>query len=60
MACDDGFDNDGDGLIDFPADPKCSSPSDTSEGPASCGLLGLEVVPLLAGLALLRARAQAS
>jgi len=60
VACDDGFDNDGDGLIDFPADPKCSSPADTSEGPANCGLLGLEVVPLLAGLALLRARAQAS
>jgi MYXO-CTERM domain-containing protein len=30
-ACSDGFDNDGDGLIDFPADPGCASPSDNNE-----------------------------
>ncbi len=30
-ACSDGIDNDGDGLIDFPADPGCSSASDTDE-----------------------------
>lgn len=30
-ACSDGIDNDGDGLIDYPADPGCSSASDTDE-----------------------------
>ncbi len=30
-ACSDLIDNDGDGLIDFPADPGCGSPSDNSE-----------------------------
>jgi hypothetical protein len=29
--CSDGVDNDGDGLIDFPADPGCSSADDTTE-----------------------------
>ncbi len=29
--CSDGFDNDGDGFIDFPADVGCDSPSDGSE-----------------------------
>ncbi len=29
--CSDGVDNDGDGLIDFPADPGCSSASDNDE-----------------------------
>jgi hypothetical protein len=29
--CSDGVDNDGDGRIDFPADPGCSSPNDDSE-----------------------------
>lgn len=29
--CNDGIDNDGDGLIDYPADPGCLSLSDTSE-----------------------------
>jgi len=29
--CDDGVDNDGDGLTDFPADPGCASKSDESE-----------------------------
>lgn len=31
VACGDGIDNDGDGLIDYPADPGCSSASDTDE-----------------------------
>ncbi len=31
--CFDGQDNDGDGLIDFPADPDCSSEAGTSEAP---------------------------
>ena len=30
--CSDGIDNDGDGVIDFPADPGCESPQDDSEG----------------------------
>lgn len=30
-ACNDGNDNDGDGLIDYPEDPGCESASDTSE-----------------------------
>jgi MYXO-CTERM domain-containing protein/uncharacterized repeat protein (TIGR01451 family) len=30
-ACSDGKDNDGDGKIDFPADPGCTSPSDNDE-----------------------------
>ncbi len=29
--CSDGIDNDGDGLIDFPDDPGCTSPDDDSE-----------------------------
>ncbi|MEO6955062.1 MAG: hypothetical protein ABI321_24900 [Polyangia bacterium] len=29
--CEDGLDNDGDGLVDFPADPGCSSLEDPSE-----------------------------
>ena len=30
-ACNDGIDNDNDGRIDYPADPGCSSASDTTE-----------------------------
>jgi hypothetical protein len=30
-VCEDGLDNDGDGLIDFPADPGCVAPDGTSE-----------------------------
>ena len=30
-ACNDGIDNDGDGLVDFPADPGCTSTTDSSE-----------------------------
>jgi hypothetical protein len=30
-ACSDGADNDGDGLVDYPDDPGCSSPTDTNE-----------------------------
>ncbi len=33
--CMDGRDNDGDGLIDYPADPDCTSPTDDNEGPHS-------------------------
>jgi MYXO-CTERM domain-containing protein len=40
--CEDGIDNDGDGLIDYPADPGCTSPTDDSElnGP-DAGFQGL-------------------
>ncbi len=31
--CSDGIDNDGDGLIDYPADPGCESPEDDDESP---------------------------
>ena len=34
-ACSDGADNDGDGLIDYPADPGCSSANDDDETDAS-------------------------
>jgi len=36
--CNDGIDNDGDGLTDFPADPDCGSANDNSEAPevAAC------------------------
>ncbi len=32
-ACNDGLDEDGDGLVDFPDDPHCTSLGDRSEGP---------------------------
>ncbi len=36
-ACQDGLDNDGDGLIDFPDDPGCSDPTDSDEyNPPQC------------------------
>ena len=48
FECDDGFDNDGDGLIDYPnGDPQCVQANDPTE---ACGLLGIEpflVIPLV-------------
>lgn len=35
--CSDGIDNDGDGAIDFPADPGCTSAADESEHQATIG-----------------------
>jgi hypothetical protein len=35
-ACSDGIDNDSQGDIDYPADPDCSSPTDTFEGAPPC------------------------
>lgn len=35
--CSDGIDNDGDGKIDYPADPDCTSPSDNTEGSRTPG-----------------------
>lgn len=48
--CDDLADNDGDGATDFPADTLCQGAWDDDEAsnppPSSCGLLGLELLPL--------------
>jgi len=33
-ACNDGIDNDGDGLLDYPADPGCFTPTSMTESPA--------------------------
>lgn len=35
--CDDGLDNEGDGLVDFPEDPDCVSATGSSEGEAPVG-----------------------
>jgi formylglycine-generating enzyme required for sulfatase activity len=35
-ACDNGRDDDGDALIDYPADPDCGEPADPSESSAAC------------------------
>ncbi len=39
-ACANGLDDDGNGLIDYPADPGCAFPNDASEG-AGTGAIGL-------------------
>lgn len=47
-ACADGIDNDGDGKIDYPADPGCSSASDNDETdlpPPGGGAGGVAYVP---------------
>lgn len=51
VACSDGFDNDGDGLIDMD-DPGCSSPDDTTE--AFCYSLFTPSVPPQGGSASIR------
>jgi hypothetical protein len=38
-ACADEFDNDGDGLADFPADPGCISSDDNDEADAAPGTI---------------------
>lgn len=46
--CGDNADNDGDGQIDYPADPGCSSSADTDEtdaGAAGCYTLTTSVIP---------------
>jgi hypothetical protein len=49
--CDDGFDNDGDGFVDWPEDPQCRSRHDDDESRRrACGT-GFELAPLLAVLA---------
>jgi hypothetical protein len=60
--CSDGMDNDGDGWIDYPADPQCLHPSGNSEAPGSgvCGL-GFELaLPLLALMRLRGTRRRAA
>jgi hypothetical protein len=52
VQCDDGGDNDDDGLADM-QDPNCRNPSDNRErsstGPRGCGL-GFELVGVLLGV----------
>lgn len=55
LACDDGSDNDGDGLVDL-LDPECTAVDDPAE---ACGL-GFELVLLVPLLARLRARRRQS
>jgi arylsulfatase A-like enzyme len=58
-ACEDGLDNDGDGLVDHPDDPGCASTSSTREDPpprpppSGCGIgpeLAVLLPPLFAAL----------
>ncbi len=61
-VCDDGIDNDGDGLVDFPVDPECSAvfPDASEATPGTCGL-GFELVfllPLLLSVHAARVRRQ--
>ncbi|MFN2496215.1 MAG: hypothetical protein ABR608_09965 [Pseudonocardiaceae bacterium] len=56
--CSDKVDNDGDGKVDFPADPECVDANDDSEadgkkGGAGLAETGADVAPLLAGAFLL-------
>lgn len=52
-ACSDGFDNDGDGLIDYPADPGCASAADNDEYNVSpCYILTLTIQPASTGTVL--------
>ena len=53
MFCDDGLDNDGDGLIDFPDDPGCDSALDGSERDQPLIDLDLSVVGTCPGTATL-------
>ena len=53
VVCDNGLDDDLDGLIEFPADDGCLSPTDQSEAPLlvpnslpGAGLLGLMLYSL--------------
>jgi uncharacterized membrane protein len=55
--CSNGIDDDDDGQTDHPGDTRCQSPRDDDErrNPA-CGMGGLDLVPLLALLAVARRR----
>ena len=56
-SCSDGLDNEGDGLVDM-ADPDCGNPWSDNETLLNrpCGLLGIEVLPVLLWSALRRRR----
>ncbi|MBO8183020.1 MAG: VWA domain-containing protein [Archaeoglobus sp.] len=58
--CNDGIDNDGDGLIDYPNDPGCSSPQDNDEyNPPSVPEfppIAIAALGLLGAIVLLRRR----
>ena len=52
--CEDGIDNDGDGKIDFPNDPQCSSRDDDSEADGGLAFTGVDVLAIsLAGALML-------
>jgi uncharacterized repeat protein (TIGR03806 family) len=54
LDCQDGLDNDGDELVDHPADPGCASPTDPTETPRRrCGI-GFELALVMAALRALR------
>ena len=59
--CTDGIDNDGDGTVDYPADPDCVSPTDGTEAPppSGCGI-GPELALLIPALLALRHRQRES
>ena len=51
LPCDDGLDNDLDGLVDFPQDPECNGPGGVSEAPiAPIPSLPVWTLALLAGI----------
>jgi CSLREA domain-containing protein len=54
-ACSNGADDDQDNKIDYPADNGCASATDTTEQ-NHCGMLGIEVVPVLLWAAFARRR----
>lgn len=54
-TCADGFDNDRDGAIDWPADTSCASARDDSERSLGCGI-GAELALLALGIAMSRRR----
>jgi hypothetical protein len=50
LVCEDGLDNDGDGLIDFPDDPACKDPFASTEYSLVLPTLSRRGMALLAGL----------
>jgi hypothetical protein len=48
-VCNDALGNDRDDLIDYPSDPQCRAASGQREHRKRCGLLGIEILAVLAG-----------